>query len=158
MQEDVYSYVPRRLFHAQWMLLYILLLTGCGGSDNDTSRVGSSPTLMAAPPQAASGPSRLATQNAASTGQKPPSAVTDDTAVPSLNSPNLSQLSALPHLSALSPREKAGLLLLLPSKSSSERLTLINMYPSLAELPVQQKQVLLDKLEKIVPVTPSQHQ
>ena len=156
MQEDVYSYVPRRLFHAQWMRLCILLLTGCGGSDNDTSRAVSSPTLMAAPPQAASGPSRLASQNAASTGRQSPSAVTVDTAVPSLDSPNLSQLSALPHLSSLSAREKAGLLMLLPSKSSSERLTLINMYPSLAALPVQQKQVLLDKLEKIVPVAPSQ--
>ena len=156
MQEDVYPYVPVRFFHAYWMLLFILPLTGCGGSDNDIARPVSSPTLMAAPPQAASGPGRLAAQNAASTGRQSPSAVTVDTAVPSLDSPNLSQLSALPHLSSLSAREKAGLLMLLPSKSSSERLTLINMYPSLAALPVQQKQVLLDKLEKIVPVAPSQ--
>jgi hypothetical protein len=87
-----------------------------------------------------------------------PQAGTDDPAVRLLESPSLAQLSALPHLSALSPREKGGLLLLLPSKSSSERLTLINMYPSLAALPDQQKQLLLDKLEKIVPVTPGQHQ
>jgi hypothetical protein len=35
--------------------------------------------------------------------------------------------------------------------SPSERLILINMYPSLVRLPVQQQQVLLDKLEQIVP-------
>ncbi|SIT43175.1 conserved hypothetical protein [Paraburkholderia piptadeniae] len=68
------------------------------------------------------------------------------------------QLRALPHLSSLSDREKAGLLMLLPSKSSSQRLALINMYPSLVRLPEQQKELLLDQLEKIVPVTVSQRQ
>jgi hypothetical protein len=63
------------------------------------------------------------------------------------------QLSALPYMSALSTPEKAGLLLLLRSKSSSERMALIDMYPSLDQLPIQQKQVLLNKLEKIVPLT-----
>jgi hypothetical protein len=48
--------------------------------------------------------------------------------------------------------------MLLPSKSSSQRLALINMYPSLVKLPAQQKELLLDQLEKIVPVTVSQRQ
>ncbi len=68
------------------------------------------------------------------------------------------QLSALPHLSSLSDREKAGLLMLLPFKSSSQRLALINMYPSLVKLPEQQKELLLDRLEKIVPITVSERQ
>lgn len=85
-----------------------------------------------------------------------PSITIDETAVPSKGSASLSKLSALPHLSSLSDREKAGLLMLLPSKSSSQRLELINMYPSLVELPVQQKEILLDRLEEIVPVRVSQ--
>jgi len=46
--------------------------------------------------------------------------------------------------------------MLLPSKSTSQRLELINMYPSLTRLPEVQKEVLLDKLEKIVPLPASQ--
>jgi hypothetical protein len=157
MQEDAYPHVPRRLFHARRVLLFSLLLGGCGGGEDGTSRVVSSPALMAAAPQASPGTSRWAAQDASPRAAKSPSpAVTDGTAEPSLDAAKLAQLSALPHLSALSAREKAGLLLLLPSKSSSERMVLITMYPSLAQLPVQQKQVLLDKLEKIVPVTASQ--
>jgi hypothetical protein len=89
-------------------------------------------------------------------GQSAQRGVKDDPAVRLLESPSLGQISALPHLSALSAREKAGLLVQLPGKSTSERMMLINMYPSLAQLPVQQKQVLLANLEKIVPSTASQ--
>lgn len=46
--------------------------------------------------------------------------------------------------------------MLLPSKSSSQRLELINMYPSLVKLPETQKELLLDRLAKIVPVTESE--
>ncbi len=42
--------------------------------------------------------------------------------------------------------------MLLSSKSSPERLALINMYPGLAHLTEQQKDLLLAKLENIVPV------
>jgi hypothetical protein len=87
-----------------------------------------------------------------------PSAVTDEAAVPSVESASFKQLSALPYLSSLSDREKAGLLMLLPSKSSAQRLALINMYPSVVNLPEQQKELLLAQLEKIVPVTVSQRQ
>jgi hypothetical protein len=111
---------------------------------------------MAAPQQASSGPSRLATQSTSpGEGKSAPLAVADDTAVPSAESASLAELSALPHLSSLSDREKAGLLMMLPSKSPSQRMALINMYPSLVKLPELQKQVLLDRLEKIVPVTAS---
>lgn len=167
MEEDVHLHCrPRHLANAlcplsraRWMLPFTLLLTGCGGGeDSSTSRMNSSPALMASMPQASSGPSRSGAPGTSSKAEKPaapPSA--NSTAEPSLDAASLAQLSALPHLSALSPREKAGLLLLLPSKSSSERMILISMYPSLAQLPVQQKQALLDKLEKIVPVTANQH-
>jgi hypothetical protein len=85
-----------------------------------------------------------------------PSAGTAGTAEAVLDPARLAQLGALPHLSALSPRERAGLLLLLPPMSPSERLMLINMYPSLVRLPVQQKEILLNKLAQIVPVAAAQ--
>jgi hypothetical protein len=136
------------------MLLFSLLLTACGGGDSN-----STPASMAAPQQASLGPSPLAAQSTSPGGGKSaPSAVTDEAAVPSVDSASFRQLSALPHLSSLSDREKAGLLMVLPSKSSSQRLALINMYPSLARLPEQQKELLLDRLEKIVPVTVSERQ
>jgi len=160
MQQDVHlgcrvwhgSHAPRHSLHARWMLLFSLLLTGCSGGD-------SAPPPMAAPQQASSGPGPLAAQSTSPGGEKSvPSVVTDEPAVPSADSARMVQLSALPHLSSLSDREKAGLLMLLPSKSSSQRLALINMYPSLVKLPEQQKELLLDKLEKIVPVTVSERQ
>jgi hypothetical protein len=163
MRKDAYlnrcvwqvQHAPCRLLHAQWMLLFSVLLTGCGG-DEGNSHVDSSPASMAAPQQASSGPSRLATQSTSpGEGKSAPLAVADDTAVPSAESASLAELSALPHLSSLSDREKAGLLMMLPSKSPSQRMALINMYPSLVKLPELQKQVLLDRLEKIVPVTAS---
>lgn len=167
MQEDVRLncrswHVPhalRQIFHCQWMLLFSLLFTGCGGREEDTPHVVSSPARMAALQKAPSGPSQLGALNASPEREKsPPSAVTEETADPLMESASLAQLSALPHLSSLSDHEKAGLLMLLPSRSSSQRLALINMYPSLVKLPVQQKQVLLDRLEKIVPVMQSQRQ
>ena len=88
--------------------------------------------------------------------QSAPAAVTNEPAVPSYAS--IAQLSAIPHLSSLSDREKAGLLMLLASKSPSQRLQLINMYPSLVRLPDPQKELLLDQLEKIVPVTVGERQ
>jgi hypothetical protein len=156
MQDDVGR--DASPWHFPAALLFSLLLAGCGGGGDDRSRVVSSPILVAAPQQATSKPSRTPAQNTPPTkGAKSPSeSTTDDPAVRLLESPSLGQISALPHLSALSAHEKAGLLVQLPGKSSSERLTLINMYPSLAQLPVQQKEVLLAKLEKIVPITASQ--
>lgn len=144
------SYTTRHFLHARRILLFSLLLTGCGGGD-------SAPASMAASQQASSAPILSAAQSTSSGGGKSaPAAETDQAAVPSCAS--IAQLSALPHLSSLSDREKAGLLMLLPSKSPSQRLQLINMYPSLVRLPDQQKELLLDQLEKIVPVTVSERQ
>jgi hypothetical protein len=144
-------------WHFPAALPFSLVLAGCGGGGDATSSVVSSPTLVAAPQRAVSKPSQTPAQNTPpSKGAKsPPESATDDPAVRLLESPSLGQISALPHLSALSAHEKAGLLVQLPGKSASERMALINMYPSLVQLPEQQKQILLDKLEKIVPVTAS---
>ncbi|SOY61307.1 hypothetical protein [Cupriavidus taiwanensis] len=143
---------PRHFLHAGWMLWLSLLLGGCGGGD-------SAPAAMAVPQQAPSEQSPWATQGTAPGRETPaPSSVTDEPAVPLPGSPELAQLDALPHLSSLSEREKAGLLMLLPSRSPAQRMALINMYPTLVRLPEQQKELLLDRLEKIVPVTVSQRQ
>jgi hypothetical protein len=134
------------------MLLFSVLLTGCGGGD-------STPASTASSQQAPWDQSPFSAQSALPGREKSEtSSTTDETAVPSIDSPELFQLSALPHLSSLSDREKAGLLMLLRSKSSSQRLALINMYPSLAKLPEQQKELLLGQLERIVPLTVSQRQ
>ena len=160
MQHDVHLgcrawHVPhaaRYFLHARSMLLFSLLITGCGGGD-------SAPPSTAAPQQASSGLGPLAAQGTPPGGEKSaPLGVVDEPPVPSTGSAKMVQLSALPHLSSLSDRERAGLLMLLPSKSASQRLALINMYPSLVKLPEQQKELLLDKLEKIVPVTVSERQ
>ena len=165
MQDDVHLHrhswhvqrAPRQRVHVAWMLLFSLLLTGCGGAEEGTSRVVTAAALTTAAQQASSRPGQPAAPGALPDRTTSPApAATDGTAVPSLASPDLAQLSALPHLSSLSNREKAGLLMLLPSKSTSQRLELINMYPSLTRLPEVQKEVLLDKLEKIVPLTASQ--
>lgn len=161
MQVDVnfhsWRVSPRQLMHAHWMLLSSLLLIGCSGGETDTTQVGSSQASIDAPQQAQSETSRLPVKGTVLEWTKSlPTTVTDENAVPSKESASLARLSALPHLSSLSDREKAGLFMLLPSKSSSQRLELINLYPSLVELPVQQKEVLLDRLEEIVPVTVSQ--
>lgn len=159
MQQDVQPlfrvrHVPQALRHCLRtcpMLLCALLLVGCGGED-------SAPPSMAAQQKASSAPRPIAAPSRSSAGEElTPSTMKDETAVPSVHSASMVQLSALPHLSSLSDREKAGLLMLLPSKSSSQRLALINMYPSLVKLPEQQKELLLARLEKIVPVTVSEH-
>lgn len=134
------------------MLLFSVLLAGCGGGDP-------APVSTTAQQQAPAGQSPFATQGTPPAWETSgPSALTEEAAVPSADSPELVQLGALPHLSSLSDREKAGLLMLLRSRSPAQRLALINMYPSLVRLPEQQKELLLDRLEEIVPVTISQRQ
>uniref|UniRef100_E1T8Z1 Uncharacterized protein n=1 Tax=Burkholderia sp. (strain CCGE1003) TaxID=640512 RepID=E1T8Z1_BURSG len=143
-------FLARGFLHAVSMLLFGLLLTGCGGGD-------STPASVAASQQAESGPNTLAARSMPQAADKPATpAATDEAAVLPVAPATLAQLNALPHLSALSDREKAGLILLLPSRSAAQRLELINMYPSLVRLPEPQKELLLNQLEKIVPVTVSQ--
>lgn len=138
------------------ILLPGLLFIGCGAGEDGTSHAVPSPTSNVAPQHASSGPSRLAANNTLLNADRSSAPTVPDATAAAAELASLAQLNGLPHLSALSPREKMGLLLLLPSKSSSQRLALIQMYPSLSQLPVVQKQVLLDKLEKIVPVADSQ--
>ncbi|MFM0053584.1 hypothetical protein [Caballeronia grimmiae] len=76
-----------------------------------------------------------------------------DAAMPASDADDFVQLSALSALSPLSDSEKARLLKLLPSKSAAQRLELVDMYPTLSKLTDQQKQMLLDELAEIVPVT-----
>lgn len=143
-------HAPHHFLHAAAMLFSGLLFAGCGGGDPV-------PVAATVPQQAPAGQSPFAAQGTPRAGETPtPSALTDETAVPSADSPELAQLGALPHLSSLSDREKAGLLMLLRTRSPEQRMALINMYPSLVRLPEQQKELLLDRLEKIVPVTVSQ--
>jgi hypothetical protein len=52
----------------------------------------------------------------------------------------------------LSERERAGLIEHLSDASPSERLTFINEYPKLAEISEQQKQLLLNQIETIIPM------
>jgi hypothetical protein len=129
----------------QWALVCGLALGGCGREEGDSVPVvaPAASTITAGQPTRA--PRWL-------DAQAIPSTEAADSKEAVLDPNRLAQLSALPHLSALSAREKAGLLLLLPPMSPAERLVLIDMYPSLVRLPVQQKQILLDKLEQIVPV------
>ncbi|WP_250453057.1 hypothetical protein [Caballeronia sp. ATUFL_M2_KS44] len=137
----------RRFLAAGYMFASGLLVYGCGGGE-------SAPASVAAT-QNASEQNRLDSENpeAASQARKlsAPSKAADEN-VPTAASPGMRQLSALPQMSSLSEPEKAGLLMLLPSKSPSQRMQLINMYPGLAALNEQQKEILLDKLDKIVPL------
>jgi hypothetical protein len=71
----------------------------------------------------------------------------------SKDSGELSKLHALRLLSPLSDREQAGLIVQFRTASPSERLALIDTYPALATMTDQQKQGLLNQIEKIVPVT-----
>jgi hypothetical protein len=70
----------------------------------------------------------------------------------------LARLKALPILSILSDRERAGLLKQLRNASPSERLASINQYPRLASISEQQKQAVLNEIEKAVPVNISASQ
>jgi hypothetical protein len=137
-----------------WMLMLALPLVGCGKEAGDGASPASPAASMAVARQSAPGPRWLDAQAIPSKELAPPAPFgSTGTAEAVLDPARLAQLNALPHLSDLNPREKAGLLLLLPPMSPAERLVLINMYPSLVKLPLPQKQILLDKLEKIVPRT-----
>ncbi|MDB5825374.1 MAG: hypothetical protein JWR21_4078 [Herminiimonas sp.] len=150
------KHVPRALKHLShtWrMLAFSLLLAGCGGGvDKGTSPAASGPAPTEVAKQNFSGQSRLAASSAPTEAISARSAPANEPAASSPDPARLAQIRALPHLSSLSDREKAGLLMLLPSQSPPQRQSLINMYPGLVGLPVQQKQVLLDQLERIVPV------
>jgi hypothetical protein len=139
----------RRSLAVGYMLFSGVLVYGCGGGQ-------SAPASVSASQQDASEQGRSDSEVASQGWKQSPPSMAADENVPSAASPGMKQLSALPQMSSLSEPEKAGLLMLLPSKSPSQRMELINMYPELARLTEQQKEILLDKLDKIVPVAVTQ--
>jgi len=119
---------------------------GCGGQDGSSQ----APVIAAAPAAGvASGPAARTAKAAPSSPankNNPATTILKD-------SGELSKLRALRLMSALSDREQAGLIVQLRTASPSERLALIDTYPALATMTDQQKQGLLNQIEKIVPVT-----
>ena len=147
-----FAHLPRFAFLGCQLLLAGMLLPACGDGDSSQS---TAPKGVLAPSLAKdrSSPNAVPRQDPASTNVKSASPTTDN---PVTFSPEksvlLAKLRALPLLSGLSERERAGLLEHLPDSSPSERLTSINRYPNLAEMSEQQKQLLLNQLETIVPI------
>lgn len=145
----------KTMLNACQVLLLSLALAGCGGEGNSSHRKASAPASAPSVQKHLPGPNRSAAQSATLTTEKsaPLKIAATSTVVSLEDSARLAQLRAVALLSSLSDRERGGLLKQLPSASPSERLTLINGYPKLAVIPDRQKQVLLNKLETIVPVT-----
>lgn len=147
--------VRNAISYACRALLAGLVLGGCGGGERDSSRLdASAPAVLSSVRKDVSVPDRAGAQGLAPKPQRSAEAANAEkgAVTPAEESARLAKLRALPLLRSLSERERAGLLRQLPAASPSERLTLINGYPELAELPARQQQVLLDQMEKIVPV------
>jgi len=144
----------RSVFLGSQLLLSGMSLSGCGGSGDSSQPTASTPALMPSLAKDSSSANAVSQRIPASANLKPsPPAANDAAAVRVDNSARLARLRKLPLLSLLSERERAGLLEHLADASPSERLTSINQYPKLAGLPDQQKQILLDQLEIIAPMT-----
>jgi len=139
-------------FHRELTVaLFMLVLAGCGGDSNDASpqpvQKASTPSAMkdsAAPAAVAPTPSPRAVPS--------PNGAAEN-ADKLQNTMQLAQLMRLPYLSALSQEEILEFRNQLRNTSPSQRQALLNNYASLASLPVQQKQRLLDQLAQIVPNT-----
>lgn len=132
--------------HAFQVLLLGAALAACGGEDG-SSRM----QVVAAMP-----PVGVAQSPTAKAGNVTPPSIANKnkfTITNSEQSKEILKLRALSLLSPLSDREKAGLIVKLRGASPSARLDLINQYPALAAMTDQQKQALLNQIEKIVPVT-----
>lgn len=143
------------VFFACHALLLGLVIAGCGGERDPSRSTASAPALASSVRNDLPGPNRMGAQNPIlTTGKYAPLATAGKSTVVSVEeSARFAQLKALSLLAPLSDRETAGLLKQLPSASPSERLTLINGYPGLAALQERQQQVLLNQLERIVPVS-----
>lgn len=129
------------------------LLGGCGG---DTVSPGVTASSQTAAVQASSGAAKGPPPPAAGPPRAPsgPPAGTDKSAVPSpLEAARLARMKALPILSALSDREKLGLLRQLADASPIHRLRALDAYPKLEALADRQREILLVQLEDIVPVS-----
>jgi hypothetical protein len=134
------------------LLLIGMWLSACGGADSSQSTAS---TAVMAPSFAKDSPSpRTVSQQGPASGNIKSALPTSNNSgtISPEKSARLAKLGSLSLLSVLSERERAGLLEQLPDASPSERLTAINGYPKLAEMTEQQKQVLLNQLETIVPI------
>lgn len=131
---------------SRWWLLLLpgALACGCGGDDGAVKSV-------AAPVAAAS----VTTAAAAAPARMPASVSNEPVAAAKTGQAALVQLRALPLLSALAEQEQAALLRQLPSTSRAQRMALIEGYPKLAGLPEQQRELLLNQLEKIIAPAPA---
>lgn len=148
------------VFYACQALLLGLMLAGCGGEGASPRPNASAPALASSVQKNSSGTKTMTAESAAlaSRAIAPLAAADKSTAVSMEESAQLAQLRALSLLASLSDRERAGLLKQLPPASPSERLGVLNGYRTLVALPDRQKQVLLNQIEKIVPVTVSASQ
>lgn len=134
---------------SRWWLLLLpgALACGCGGDDG-TVRSAPSPVAAASVKMGAAAPPGGALRAPATAPNEPiPAAKAGQS--------TLAQLRALPLLSLLTEPERAGLLRQLPSASRAQRMALIDGYPKLASLPEQQKELLLNQLEKIIAPAPA---
>jgi hypothetical protein len=144
---------PRSCLLYLWAIAipFFLLLGSCGGDGNDTpppasQRTTPSTEIKKAPPPMA------AAQSA--TEQSAPSSPSSAENTEELkDSMQLAQLARIPYLSKMSKEEILAFRNQTRNKSPYQREALIDQHPSLSALPVQQKQMLLDQLAQIVPIT-----
>lgn len=148
--QNAFHWTERDAFQACRAVLLIGALAGCGGDQHSPQRP-SSATLgsavqtgrpAAAPPVAPGTPTLTST--ASNDSRKP---------TPAASSAVQARFASLPALASLSDREKAGLLARLAGAPASERLGIINSYPSLKSLSEPQQQGLLKQIETIVPIS-----
>lgn len=135
--------------------LLALMLVGCGGEGTSHRQEASAPLVASTMPEKSSGTRAMTADSSALTSRvAAPLATADKSpAVSAEESVRLAKLRALSLLSPLTERERLDLLRQLADASPSARLDLFDGYRALAMLPERQKEVLLNQIEKIVPVT-----
>lgn len=132
-------------------MLLALLVAGCGGEGNDGQASGPQGTPI--PLESIQGqayvkalPEFTKESSFAAIQARPPVEA-------SVNTAQIEQLHRVPHLSSFSKKEMVEFLSELQRSSPSQRKSLLLKYSTLAGLPIQQKEVLLEQLSNIVPVT-----
>jgi hypothetical protein len=134
-------------------ILFIVLLGSCGGDEKDTFvQTSRGTTPVTETKKAESATIAPAPSDPYSFSKTNP----DGTAQALEDAMQLVQLAKNLYLSKMRQDEILAFRNQLKNKSAYEREALIDKFPSLSDLPVQQKQILLGQLAQIVPVeTPS---